>query len=788
MSRYKEWSLVLSCAAAVAVGGRTLLAESNQQTVVQETFVTYSTQQDGQLELNFDAAAFARQGWSLSPQSVVLPMAVAGDHAVEVVTRNGEFLEMGGSPLAVGGVELISPEGLSVNVANFALPISGHRDVMFMTSDHPVFELVGESLEVQIGESEFVLSGLIKLHDAATDIGLDTSVGVVGDFVLSATLTVLDVDPTVVLRRHADSPDDPHSPELPGADVTVGSLPNIHHWTTGGAVNGMRAYSVATTSCNIGSQPLDWFQGPNPRHPVIAQAMYRLRGGRFEQLGQSWVKHGFCALQQSLCQACQPVGGCCCQQLGIGCSDPYSSSRNGTFTHMGPKSEINVHMGTNLGNHASAQGNVTLRGRIQVRQDDLDPALNPGALYYSEGQYVAQDDAQFGDMTNDNNNASYRRFTVNGSTFAASVIGATVREEAAIYAWKANDPAVALKQIDVPNEGRFILGTRVTDMGDGTWHYEYALHNLNSDRAASSFSVAMEGGATLTNVGFHDVDYHSGEPYDLADWDFSNDGTNATWSTHPFAENQNANALRWGTLYNFRFDANSPPAPGFVTIGLFKPGTPSEVNGTTLVPSFSCAAPDFKAAAAGVSFADRAYDGYIDPKRESTDGNTVIGLSVLTVEFTTPMENADGSPLSAGAFAIEDTAGSPPSIVGINSDDGQTVVIELSGPISLQAWTTLSVSARSQCGSEMLTASIDIGYLPGDIDQSGTVNPLDLLKFKQYVNNVSTPPVGTLVDFIDIDRSGTVTPLDLLSFKQLINGVMPPATQVWANQSLPAQP
>ena len=33
-----------------------------------------------------------------------------------------------------------------------------------------------------------------------------------------------------------------------------------------------------------------------------------------------------------------------------------------------------------------------------------------------------------------------------------------------------------------------------------------------------------------------------------------------TWATTAYAVNSNANALRWGTLYNFRFDADAPPA------------------------------------------------------------------------------------------------------------------------------------------------------------------------------------------------------------------------------------
>src|SRR5262249_15128588 len=38
----------------------------------------------------------------------------------------------------------------------------------------------------------------------------------------------------------------------------------------------------------------------------------------------------------------------------------------------------------------------------------------------------------------------------------------------------------------------------------------------------------------------------------------------------PYATNTNANAIRWGTTYNFRFDANAAPTFASVTIGTFK--------------------------------------------------------------------------------------------------------------------------------------------------------------------------------------------------------------------------
>src|SRR5262249_21277810 len=142
-----------------------------------------------------------------------------------------------------------------------------------------------------------------------------------------------------------------------------------------------------------------------------------------------------------------------------------------------------------------------------------------------------------------------------------------------------------LTDIEVPNDGLFIIGFKATDLGGGQWHYEYALYNMNCDRSAKGFHVPVPSGVTVINIGFHDVDYHSGEPYSPQGWSGSCCSGSMDWDTQAFGANPNANSLRWGTLYNFRFDANAPPKFANASIDLFKPGSPSSVSVQIVAPS-----------------------------------------------------------------------------------------------------------------------------------------------------------------------------------------------------------
>src|SRR5436309_9951516 len=130
------------------------------------------------------------------------------------------------------------------------------------------------------------------------------------------------------------------------------------------------------------------------------------------------------------------------------------------------------------------------------------------------------------------------------------------------------------------------MGYKVTNRTFGVWHYEHALSNQNLDRAIQSFSVPLASGVAVSNIGFHAPPQEPGwandctfnnQGYSSTPWAVTQTSDSITWASETFAQNQNANAIRWGTLYNVRFDANQPPQNALATVGFFKTGSPITV-------------------------------------------------------------------------------------------------------------------------------------------------------------------------------------------------------------------
>jgi len=391
---------------------------------------------------------------------------------------------------------------------------------------------------------------------------------------------------------------------VPGPDVIVGDLPSMGQFGSSGGIVGL---AVGTTSCNNGDQNLDWFALPETDHPVIPQNFYRMSGGtndndRFEQIGQSWLKHAFTALTGNACGfGCNGVGG---SHLGVGCSDPYGSGLNASQSGLGSRAWVNPFTGAYPSTAADHTGHNDADSapthRALVPATDLNTTMNPGATYYAEAQYVTPHEYAWcqahAGQCNMYNNASYRQFSVSGTTsFSFSPVGATVRTIPAINAW--TGATINTIEPEPGVDGRAFLAYKVTNPSAGLWHYEYAVNNQNLDRGIQSFSVPLGCGMTVSNIGFHAPLNHPGiandgtqgsAGYSNTAWTPNQTATALSWSSETFAQNQNANALRWGTLYNFRFDSNRPPQAANATIGFFKNGTPITVAIQAPTPDSSC--------------------------------------------------------------------------------------------------------------------------------------------------------------------------------------------------------
>ena len=388
---------------------------------------------------------------------------------------------------------------------------------------------------------------------------------------------------------------------VPGPDVIVGDIESVEQ--PQGAVNGnFVGLGVGTVSCNNGDQPIDWHPLPNTNHPVIPQNLYRMSGGgdhteRFEQIGQSWMKHAFFALEEFICGTCNTSPPCVTgDQLCPGCADTYVASLNYDQDLIGSRAWVNPFTGVfpsnpDPNNHAGHNHTGTSH-RVTVATSDLIPGQNLGATYFAEADYISPTEYTWCQahpgQCNMYNNVSYRPFTVSGgpTTFTFGAAGLTVRMQPAIQTWASTGATVAQVEPDPGNDGIWFMGYKVTNPSAGVWHYEYALSNENLDRAIQSFSVPV-GGAHISNIGFHAPPQEPAWPndgtfnnqgYSSAPWAVDQSGGSITWSTETFATNQNANAIRFGTLYNFRFDADQPPQTANATVGYFKTGSPMTVE------------------------------------------------------------------------------------------------------------------------------------------------------------------------------------------------------------------
>jgi hypothetical protein len=588
------------------------ISTARKQTIGQSGTLQKMIVENGVVTIDLDLDRLSADG-SLAAKMVQLRFAVAANSFFSLLAFND--LLRGpeqGSMVLVPQYSTALPSPLMASINQLALeklPSSEQFDLAvrdtkngftFFNIDRNQYDYdaKGQLLSIQGGR-------LLMSKEFAEALGRPADAGsAVGKILVSATMRPIEITQLVngevksVVMPPLKGVAGERPTQAMGPDVIVGDMPDMEQFGSAGTQVGL---AVATTSCNNGTQPLHWFASPDNDHPVIPQNLYRMSGGannneRFEQIGQSSCKHAFLALENNACGfGCNTSGCTTGSNLCPGCSDPYSASLN-SGPNLGSRAWINPFTGfyprgdsgTPPNNH-SGHAHNGVSHRIIAEVDDLNTTLNAGASYFAEAAYVTPHEYSWCQThpgeCNMFNNASFRQFLVTGTTnFSFSALGPTVRMQPAIQAWAAAAGATMTQiQPDPGNDGFGLLGYKVTNPGPGVWHYEYALYNQNLDRAIQSFSVPLGAGVNVSNIGFHAPPQHPGwandgtlndQGYSSTAWTVTQAGDSITWNTETFAQNQNANAIRWGTLYNFRFDADQPPQSSSATVAFFKTGSP----------------------------------------------------------------------------------------------------------------------------------------------------------------------------------------------------------------------
>ncbi|MEO8353796.1 MAG: hypothetical protein ABI680_18875, partial [Chthoniobacteraceae bacterium] len=200
----------------------------------------------------------------------------------------------------------------------FALVIrDGKTGFVFFNIEGHLYNYDATTRSLRITGGRLLISA-----ELANRLGRPANAGlVVGE--ISITTSMYPIEVTTAVNGAPQSTSLPARPSgardvpdaVQGPDIIVGDLPDMEQFGAG-AVQGVTqvGLAVATTSCNNGNVAVDWFELPDTNHNVIPQNLYRMSGGannddRFEQIGQSWLKHSVFAMQGNACGfGCTPAG------------------------------------------------------------------------------------------------------------------------------------------------------------------------------------------------------------------------------------------------------------------------------------------------------------------------------------------------------------------------------------------------------------------------------------------------------------------------------------------------
>ena len=235
--------------------------------------------------------------------------------------------------------------------------------------------------------------------------------------------------------------------------------------------------------------------------------------------------------------------------------------------------------------------------------------------------------------------------------------------------------------------------------------------------------------------------------------EFKSDRYNAlNWSSETFAQNQNANAIRWGTLYNFRFDSNKPPQAASATLGFFKTGSPITVSIQAPTPDTCNALQVVTAVSRKMHGAAGTFDVVLplsgEPGVECRSGGA-SGDHSIVVTFTNNI-------MSGNASVTEGTANivSRPIV-------NNTMTINLTGVTDVQQIAVTLNNVTDTFSQVLPDTTVTMNVLLGDTTGNKAVTSTDVSATKGQSGN----PVDTTNFREDVIPDGSINSTDLGAIK-----------------------
>ena len=340
----------------------------------------------------------------------------------------------------------------------------------------------------------------------------------------------------------------------------------------------------------------------NDQHPYLVWNLYRLAAdGTIEQVSRSGLKHAFATSNEQCSEPCFNS-----HILGRGCQDLYDAGSNDFGFALSPRSEVipargvwgrcfsvyddtlastgNVQPGCD-GQQDSPPNDDFYRHRLAVRESDVDAALNPGATYLIDAWYVVRDDRAIYNTMGSRSLAPQ----FGGASWTPGALGPFV-QGAVIDRWLAAAPAgsrVHRAELSTA-EGTVVIATRVRQLPDLRWRYDYAVMNFDFSRAATEGSepnlrvlrnqglnavvFPLANGATVDASQFLDGDQTA-----FNDWTLTSQPASIGWST-------GVSTLDWGRLVSFSLTSASAPGVGAVQLSVAEAGSPAAYTLAAPVP------------------------------------------------------------------------------------------------------------------------------------------------------------------------------------------------------------